>query len=985
VKKTCEHCKASVFSLFSVKFASMRLHLRKPLQSLNKAYARQSVPQEQIDTFRSALTRLFSRVDEKESEEYQKNIVAGFLSETFYGNTFDVNTNEWIDLVIQAGPIASEIPDKLLPGSFPSSAIIETRKVFAAEMMTPLKNNVKALHELILYYFELRERDPDQVVCQLIITDVYNWFIFDETDFRQFFYDNARLKRLFQLRQQQKKDDTFFYTETARILRDLDADIPVIYLNLRETADALKLPLEQGNRALVPVVKVFSPEHLLKQPLPNGADAINQRFYNELLYIVGLHELPTNKKGRLIQRLPENERAEGSLLENSISQLWKQNALANVEGLDTYGSTETDQLVAIGLELCFTWLGRMLFIKLLDAQLVKYGLRDRSTHVLTAQRIHDFTALNALFFEVMAVPEERRSADSINRFGRVPYLACSLFDKTDLERQTVPIGDLDNTLEFPIAGQTVLNNAQAEPEAAQRSTLHYLLDFLDAYDFSVDDPIVVQEDKPSITATELGAIFEKINCYRTNSVLIPDHLVAEIVRDTVRRAVVSKFTTFPDLNSLRPDDSIKATSIEELSSYFSHFHDPQSLLRFNTVFNSLRIVDPAVGSGRFLVAALHELIALKAELGILVDSDGQRIHQISVSSINNELVITNEDGEPFEYVSEGGNLTKFSPVEMQRVQKTIAHEKLTLLENCLFGVDTSSIAVNFCKLRLWIELIKNVLVTEATGKVDRQGIASLPCTLNIKIGNSLVSRFALNFQADGLKSPIREKFLIDYNQYRMDVLALRQNPEKLDEEQIHARIQEFTEFLNQVALSGQKEVTEIRRLEARLAQAALPFDSIRQDDRQQKLTSQLQQKKAAYINKQRIFQQAFEWRFAFPDVLDEAGNYVGFDTVIGVPPFTRSEEFPSSRAYFQGAFPNTYTSKADPYVLFVELGLNLLKPGGQLTYGLPTKWTQVGYASKLRNWLQTGAIEQKVAVSGLTNTDEKTAQLSVLSIRKAEE
>ncbi|QHV94533.1 type IIG restriction enzyme/methyltransferase [Spirosoma endbachense] len=963
----------------------MRLHLRKPLQSLNKAYARQSVPQEQLDTFRSALTRLFSRVDEKESEEYQKNIVAEFLSEMFYGNTFDVHTNEWIDLVIQTGPVASETPDKLLPGSFPSSAIIETRKVFAAEMMTPLKNNVKALHELILYYFELRERDPDHVVCQLIITDVYNWFIFDETDFRQFFYDNARLKRLFQLRQQQKKDDAFFYTETARILRDLDVDVPVTYLNLREFADALKLPPEQGNRALMPVVKVFSPEHLLKQPLPNGTDAVSKRFYNELLYIVGLHELPTNKKGRLIQRLPENERAEGSLLENAISQLRKQNALVNVEGLATYGATETDQLVAIGLELCFTWLGRMLFIKLLDAQLVKYGLHDQSAHVLTAQRIHDFTALNALFFDVMAVPEERRSADSINRFGRVPYLACSLFDKTDLERQTVTIGDLDNTLELPIAGQTVLNNVQAGPEAAQRSTLHYLQNFLDAYDFSVDDPLVVQEDKPNITAAALGAIFEMINCYRTNSVLIPDHLVAEIVRNTVRRAVVSTFTTYPDLNSLRPDDSIKATSIEELSSYFSHFHEPQSLLRFNAVFNSLRIVDPAVGSGRFLVAALHELIVLKAELGILVDSDGQRIHQLCVSSVNNELVINNEDGEPFEYIPEGANLTKFSPVEMQRVQKTIVHEKLTLLENCLFGVDISSIAVNFCTLRLWIELIKSVPVTEATGKVDRRDIASLPCALNIKIGNALVSRFGLDFQADGLKSPIREKFLIDFNQYRMDALALRQNPEKPDEEQIHARIQEFAEFLNQVALAGQKEVLEIRRLEARLAQAALPFDSISQDDRQQKLTSHLQQKKAAYINKQRVFQQAVEWRFAFPDVLDETGNYAGFDAVIGVPPFTRPEGFPSSRAYFQGTFPNTYTSKADPYVLFVELGLNLLKPGGQLTYGLPTKWTQVGYASKLRNWLQTEAVEQKVAVSGLTNTDEKPAQLSVLSIRKVEE
>jgi adenine-specific DNA-methyltransferase len=118
-----------------------------------------------------------------------------------------------------------------------------------------------------------------------------------------------------------------------------------------------------------------------------------------------------------------------------------------------------------------------------------------------------------------------------------------------------------------------------------------------------------------------------------------------------------------------------------------------------TIVNSLKICDPAVGSGHFLVSALNEIIAIKNDLRILQDRQGKRLKEYLVEVVNDELVITDEEGQIFEY-------RPGSP-ESQRVQEALFHEKQTLIENCLFGVDINPNSVKICRLRLWIELLKS--------------------------------------------------------------------------------------------------------------------------------------------------------------------------------------------------------------------------------------------------------------------------------------
>ena len=178
------------------------------------------------------------------------------------------------------------------------------------------------------------------------------------------------------------------------------------------------------------------------------------------------------------------------------------------------------------------------------------------------------------------------------------------------------------------------------------------------------------------------------------------------------------------------------------------------ILQANQLINSITICDPAVGSGHFLVSALNELIRLKYELGILVDSEGKRIKKsdYTLSIENDELIVTDAENNLFEY----------NPLneESRRIQETLFKEKKIIIENCLFGVDINPNSVKICRLRLWIELLKNAYYTAES---DYKQLETLPnIDINIKCGNSLLHRFDLT---DSIKSVLKETG-ISIGQYR---------------------------------------------------------------------------------------------------------------------------------------------------------------------------------------------------------------------------
>jgi hypothetical protein len=142
----------------------------------------------------------------------------------------------------------------------------------------------------------------------------------------------------------------------------------------------------------------------------------------------------------------------------------------------------------------------------------------------------------------------------------------------------------------------------------------------------------------------------------------------------------------------------------------------------------------------------------------------------------------------------------------------------------------------------------------------------------------------------------------------------------------------------------------------------------------------LEAEKAA-VEANRIYEGAFEWRFEFPEVLDENGNYQGFDVVIGNPPYIRQEELGDFKLYLQKHF-QTYAGTADLFVYFIERGIQLLKSNGDFIYIVPNKWMRAGYGKALRSWLKNLQIRQLIDFGDLPVFEEATTYPLILDITK---
>ena len=131
--------------------------------------------------------------------------------------------------------------------------------------------------------------------------------------------------------------------------------------------------------------------------------------------------------------------------------------------------------------------------------------------------------------------------------------------------------------------------------------------------------------------------------------------------------------------------------------------------------------------------------------------------------------------------------------------------------------------------------------------------------------------------------------------------------------------------------------------------------------KEKKLFEKDVEKKSAIMNKleveieeikqNKIYDNAFEWRFEFPEVLNDEGGFMGFDVVIGNPPYIRQEEISALKPYLQSNY-KTYAGTADLFVYFVELGVRLLPHAGDFTFIIPNKWMRAGYGKAYANLLK---------------------------------
>ena len=894
-----------------------------PQKALNPAYKKFTPLKKDVDDFAKELEKCISAInviDSKgESEEHLKSPITKFLSSTFYKDN-EINTRERIDLAIYLGADSSSDIGVLLEAKKPSNK---------SEFPKKEKLNCKAIQELLLYYLKERIDYKNNNIKHLVITNGFEWYFFKAEDFYDTFYKNKELVKEYGQFRDKLKDSSkneLFYDEIAKkYIAKVENQIPFVYVDFKNKSIS-----DLKQKEIVNIYKLFSDVHLLGKSFGNDSNQLNKAFYNELLHIIGLEEIKESGK-KLIQRKKDKERDYASLLENAIFTLEDKDYLRKVKNV----GNDENKPFNVGLELCLTWVNRILFLKLLESQLCSYNENAKEYKFLNFEFLNGFDALNELFFSALAKPLQDRHPRYAEKFKNIPYLNSSLFEKSELEDFTFDITALMDE-EMNIYSSTVLKDHKGDRLSGKLNTLDYLFKFLDAYDFSTESGVVSDkhESKTLINASVLGLIFEKINGYKDGSFYTPGLITMFMCKETLRKSIIQKF---------KEEVNETIETFEDAKDYCQKYFKKDDIKRFNEVVNSIRICDPAVGSGHFLVSALNEMVAIKSELGILAD-ENYNILPCVIEIENDELYISNANGELFDYIRKDPNSL--------RIQKSIFHEKETLIENCLFGVDINSNSVNICRLRLWIELLKNAYYTE-DGELQ-----TLPnIDINIKCGNSLISRFALT---DSLKSAFKNKevnvSIEDYKQAVKDYKITNSKSKKREIEEIINTIKHNfkSTYDNKLKDKLSKALGDYQNEEQRQQNLIAFGETIKKTEKDQlkklKIKSDQVQKEKEEILNNIIYRNAFEWRFEFPEVLDDEGNFIGFDVIIGNPPYIQLQKMGALSDSLQKVGYETFAKTGDIYSLFYELGANIIKQKGLLTYITSNKWMRAAYGESLRKF-----------------------------------
>ena len=927
-------------------------------KSLNRAHRQMSIDKQLFNTFKLQLGVLYEQIGIAGAEMELKGDLMDFLKLTFYGQSYKVSPNGNIDCAIHLGSSLET----------PVGVIFEVKApANTSEMITKDNLNRKALQELLLYYLRERVVKKNIQLKQLVVTNIYEFFIFDAQEFERVFYSDKKLLKRFAEFEEgtltSGRTDFFYKEIAAEAIESVKGRISYTWFDIRKYKDFL---LNGTDKRLVELYKIFSPEYLLKRRFQHDSYSLNTRFYNELLYIIGLEEVEEKESHkRIITRRNTISRNPASMLENTITVLDSEDWIDSMPERTSFGKDREEQIFNVALALVIGWINRVLFLKLLEAQLVKYHKGDISYAFLRPQFIPDYDELNKLFFQVLAKHPADRKSVIADKFGKIPYLNSSLFEVSTLERKTIRISSLDNS-ELPLYGSTILKDGQ-KLRYRQLPTLRYLLEFLDAYDFASEGSGKVQETvKTLINASVLGLIFEKLNGHKDGSVFTPGAITMYMSREAIQATIVRKFNEQKNWNCA-DYEALKDKEIDDFR-------------QANAIVDSIRICDPAVGSGHFLVSVLNEIIRTKYDLGILLDCNGRRIKKQdwSIEIEKDELVVSDADGAPFVYVP--GN------EECQRIQEALFNEKRRIIENCLFGVDLNPNAVNICRLRLWIELLKNAYYTKDSGYTDLETLPNID--INIKVGNSLIHRFDLKQDI----SETLKKTGISINQYKDAVNRYKNAKSKDEKRELDDMISTIKSTLRtQISRYDPKILRKIQ-LEKELNRllASKLFEISKEEQMQQAKLARALRAKISKLNDMiegirdnKMFIGAFEWRIEFPEILDETGCFVGFDCVIGNPPYIQLQKMGDNADALLKMGYKTYERTGDVYCLFCEMGMKLLKPHAMLSFITSNGWMKSAYGKSLRALLSEQYNPLKlIDFAGFKVFDSATVDVSILNVEK---
>lgn len=649
--------------------------------------------------------------EDKESEEHCKNILKDFLNGAF---KYNCNTKGKIDLTIK------------YEGNI--KAIIETKNYDnKTEMIKDNDYYYKSFYQSVLYYYQSRKNiNKDMTVEHIIITDFENIYLFLRSDF-EYLTANKQIINFFNV----KKIDTNtkdFYNSSKAILEKINREVVGYKINLFEDDAEI-------------IFKFLSPYNICSLKTNNDFNIISNTFYREIIYMMGLEE--TKDKKLVLNKV-----------DNTLIKLTMDILDEDLKGEEKFETA---------LKLNILWINRILFLKILEAQLRVFR-DDNNLHILNYNEIVDYSFLYTLFFKVLAKSKERRITENKENeyYKHIPYLNSSLFEETE-EEKINSITKLNNSLKMKIMSGSVLYKDR-DFDKKELNFLEYILRFLNCYIFNAINDSSNINKNTIIKSSILGLVFERLNGYKDGSHFTPPAITMYMAKYSIEKSIVSKF------NKFFKDANFK--NIDEIKIYVdANIHKIKEQVKY--ILDSITIIDPACGSGHFLVACLNELIKIKSYLHVLSND-------IKVDIEDDELVINYINGAEYKYNMEGGNISEIK----QKIQKILFEAKKHIINNQLYGVDINPNSVNICRLRLWIELLKSSYYLENNGADKYIDLEILP-NLEFKVlsANSLIeleekegnNNLKLAYDKTELVKNMREYFNADFEtkkEIRKKVLKL---------------------------------------------------------------------------------------------------------------------------------------------------------------------------------------------------------------------
>ncbi|EGN3638289.1 class I SAM-dependent DNA methyltransferase [Campylobacter coli] len=917
---------------------------------LNPYYRKKPILEAELNEFIKALKDYKTSL-ENNLKNNEDSLVANALSKFFENLHFECEIksihkgNSGMDLALKK--------DKQI------QVIVEAKLPHSKEFFSQSKPNCKALHECILYY--LRERKAlNSSLKHIIITDFYRFYIFKADLFEELFNKNKYFKEAFE--NFESKNSLFkgntdeFYKECEKLLssekyldsitrKDLfdEPSLKGVFIDIKPILEQEKPSFSK----LKPLFKIFHKDFLLSEFNPNDANSLNNAFYKELLYILGLCESKQNSK-LIIAKSQESEEEQGTFYTAINSKLKEEN-------FETI------------LKLLILWLNRILFLKLIESNLVRFN-DDKNLKFLNFKKIPDFDKLSELFFEVLA---KEKSTRKKSEFAYLPYLNSSLFEKQSIEN-TLEISSLSNDLKLFYYKNTVLKDDKCKAKKGQVGLLEYLFEFLDSFDFGSDDEqSEILSQKELISSSVLGNVFEKLNGYKEGSFYTPSFITSYMCKESITKVVLDKFNAQFDLDAKNISELRKSLRKEDKKAQ-------------KELLNSIKICDPAVGSGHFLVSALNVMLSIYDELNLFDE-------EFYLEVQNDEILITNHKGEFIEYKRPSTPKDK-----AHLIQQELFHTKKDIIENNLFGVDINPNSCEITKLRLWIELLKHSFY-QSFDDENYHDLKTLPnIDINIKCGNSLVSYFETGKSLSHypnikermskykrIVKDYKEGFYTDKNLIAKEIKNLQESFKNFClKDKFNKEIKQLTNGANEYSKKYGDFLADEHHDEKFKSFFSKNMFEFSFDEKE--ATKEFANLKKEYDN---IFNlesnHPFEWRFEFPEILDDDGNFKGFDLIIGNPPYIRQEELKELKPHLAKNY-KVYKGTSDIYTYFYELGFNVLKENGILSFITSNKYTRAGYGEALREFLLKNVkVLEYTDLNGIKVFDSATVDTSILCFEKS--